>query len=113
MCLTCLVSIEDNEIIHKVTTPYSLESNRVAKEKNRTLKKMMNCLFINSIAPINLLGKAILTGYHIQNRISHKKIWVIPYELWKGYAPNLSYLKVWGCLVKIFYFGSCEEKDET
>ncbi|KAA0033055.1 ty1-copia retrotransposon protein [Cucumis melo var. makuwa] len=24
-----------------------------------------------------------------------------PYELWKGHAPNLSYLKVWGCLAKV------------
>ena len=24
-----------------------------------------------------------------------------PYELWKGYAPNIAYLKVWGCLAKV------------
>ncbi|CAN1255787.1 Retrovirus-related Pol polyprotein from transposon TNT 1-94, partial [Linum perenne] len=24
-----------------------------------------------------------------------------PYELWKGYAPNLEYLRVWGCLAKV------------
>ncbi|KAA0052346.1 ty1-copia retrotransposon protein [Cucumis melo var. makuwa] len=23
------------------------------------------------------------------------------YELWKGHAPNLSYLKIWGCLAKV------------
>ncbi|TYK15379.1 ty1-copia retrotransposon protein [Cucumis melo var. makuwa] len=26
---------------------------------------------------------------------------LILYELWKGHAPNLSYLKVWGCLAKV------------
>ena len=24
-----------------------------------------------------------------------------PYELWKGYAPNIAYLKVWECLAKV------------
>ena len=38
---------------------------------------------------------------HIQNRIPYKKTGKTPYELWKGYAPNIAYLKVWGCLVKI------------
>ncbi|GKF63763.1 hypothetical protein Tco_0187211, partial [Tanacetum coccineum] len=26
-----------------------------------------------------------------------KKVDKTPYELWYGKAPNLSYLKVWGC----------------
>ena len=36
----------------------------------------------------------------MQNRIPHKKIGKTPYELWKGYQPNLKYLRVWGCLAK-------------
>ncbi|KAA0032223.1 ty1-copia retrotransposon protein [Cucumis melo var. makuwa] len=30
-----------------------------------------------------------------------KKLDKTPYELWKGHALNLSYLKVWGCLAKV------------
>ncbi|KAL6314329.1 hypothetical protein AAG906_019031 [Vitis piasezkii] len=29
------------------------------------------------------------------------KIGKTPYGLWKGYAPNIAYLKVWGCLAKV------------
>ena len=32
---------------------------------------------------------------------TNKKIGRTPYELWKGHAPNLKYLKVWGCFAKI------------
>ena len=32
------------------------------------------------------------------NRISYKKAGKTPYELRKGHAPNLKYLKVWRCL---------------
>ena len=31
----------------------------------------------------------------------HKKIDRTPYETWKGHAPNIKSLKVWGCLVKV------------
>ncbi|KAK8704498.1 hypothetical protein V6N13_048120 [Hibiscus sabdariffa] len=46
-------------------------------------------------------GDAILSANHILNRVPHKKLDHTPYELWKGYAPNLQYLKVWGCLAKV------------
>ena len=36
--------------------------------------------------------------YHL---LPTKKIGKTPYELWKGYAPNIAYLKVWGCLAKV------------
>ena len=38
---------------------------------------------------------------HLQNRISYKKTGRTPYKLWKDHAPNLKYLKVWGCLAKV------------
>ena len=62
---------------------------------------MMNAMLVSSRAPLNLWGEAILSTCHIQNRIPYKKIGKTPYELWKGYALNIAYLKVWGCLAKV------------
>ena len=42
-----------------------------------------------------------MSACHLHNRISYKKIGRTPYELWKGHAPNLKYLKVQGCLAKV------------
>jgi hypothetical protein len=84
-----------------VTPPYSPESNGVIEKKNGTIKEMMNSMLVSSSAPNNLLGKTILFACHLQNKILHKKTGKTPYELWKGYAHNLKYLKVWGCLAKI------------
>ena len=95
------VFCEIHDIIHKVTPPYSPESNGVAERKNRTLKNMMNAMLVSSGASLNLWGEAILSACHIQNRIPYKKTGKTPYELWKGYSPNLGYLKVWGCLAKV------------
>ena len=55
---------------------------------------MMNSMLISSNAPDNLWGEAILSACHLQNRIPHKRTGKTPYELWKGYKPNLKYLKV-------------------
>ena len=41
-------------IIHETTTPYSPQSNGVAKRKNRTLKEMMNAMLISSGLPQNI-----------------------------------------------------------
>ena len=41
-------------IIHKVTPPYSPQSNGVTERKNRTLKDMMNAMLISSGLPQNM-----------------------------------------------------------
>ena len=45
--------------------------------------------------------EVVLSATYILNRVPHKKLDKTPYELWKGFAPNLSFLKVWGCLAKV------------
>jgi len=62
---------------------------------------MMNVILVSSSLSDNMWGEAILTACFILNRVPHKKLFLTPYELWKGYAPNLNYLKVWGCLAKV------------
>ena len=84
---------ENEGIIHEMT-PYSPQSNGVAERKNWILKEMMNSLLVSASALDNLWGETILSACHLQNRISYKKIDRTPYELWKGHAPNLKYLKV-------------------
>nr|KYP36589.1 Retrovirus-related Pol polyprotein from transposon TNT 1-94 [Cajanus cajan] len=61
----------------------------------------MNALLNSSYAPDNLWGEALLTACFLQNRIPHRRTGKTPYELWKGYVPNLKYLRVWGCLAKV------------
>ena len=63
--------------------------------------KTFDVVLVSLGAPLNLWGEAIISACHIQNRIPYKKIGKTPYKLWKGYAPNIAYLKVWGCLAKV------------
>ena len=73
----------------------------IENQLNRTLKEMMNSLLVSASTANNLWGEAILSTYHLQNRISYKKTGKTPYELWKGHASNLKYLKVRGVLLRL------------
>ena len=62
---------------------------------------MMNALMINLFHREIFGGEAILTTNKILNRVPHRKTQSIPYKLWKGRKPNLTYFKVWRCLAKL------------
>lgn len=62
---------------------------------------MMNAMLISSGMPESMWGEAILSACYVLNRVPHKKLEKTPFELWKGYSPNLKVLKVWGCLAKV------------
>ena len=83
-------------IINETTPPYSPSSNGVAERKNRTLVELTNVMLIESHAPLNFLGEAILLACYVLNRVPHKKSKLTPFELWKVYKPSLGYLRVWG-----------------
>uniref|UniRef100_A0A2N9F430 Uncharacterized protein n=1 Tax=Fagus sylvatica TaxID=28930 RepID=A0A2N9F430_FAGSY len=59
---------------------------------------MLNAMIVSAKLPFNLWGEVLLTACHVHNRVLSKKIQSSPYELWNGRKPNLSYLKVWGCI---------------
>ena len=89
---------EEHRIIHQRTSPYTPQQNGLAERKNRTLVDMVNSMLLSSQLPFNLWGEALLSVCHIHNRIPSKITKTSPYELWNGRKPNLSYIRVWGCL---------------
>jgi hypothetical protein len=89
---------EENGLIHQRSAPYTLQENGLAERKNRTPVGMLNAMIVSAKLPFNLWGEALLIACHVHNRVLCKKIQLSPYELWNGRKPNLSYLKVWGCI---------------
>ena len=78
-------------IIHQTSVPYIPQQNGIVERKNRTLKEMMNAMLISSGLPQNLWGEALLSANYILNRLPHKKLDKIPYELWKSQSPSYKY----------------------
>lgn len=49
-------------------------------------------MLISSSLPSNIWEEWIIFACHVLNRIPYKKIEEkTPFELWKGYVPNLKY----------------------
>ena len=73
---------EEHDIIHQSSAPYTPQQNGLAGRKNRTLGDMVNAIILSAELLFNLWGEALLTTYHVQNRVPSKKIKVSLYELW-------------------------------
>ena len=58
---------------------------------------MVRSMMSRTDLPISLWGYALEIFVFLLNRISSKVIEKIPYELWTGKRPGLSFLKIWGC----------------
>ena len=85
-------------IIYQTTAPYTPQQNGIAERKNKTLKEMVNSMLVSCGAPQNLWGEALLIANYFLNRVPHKKLDFIPFELWHERAHSYHYLKMWGAL---------------
>ncbi|GJX49859.1 retrotransposon protein, putative, ty1-copia subclass [Tanacetum coccineum] len=80
-----------------LTSPYTPQQNGVSERRNRTLLDMVRSMFNLTTLPLSFWDYALESAVRILNMVPTKKVDKTPYEIWHGKAPNLSYLKVWGC----------------
>ena len=55
---------------------------------------MINVMLVSFGLAYNKWGESVLSACYILNRVPHKRLEKTPYELWKGFSPNLKFLKV-------------------
>ena len=57
-------------------------------------------MLYESRLPATFWGKALASLVHVWNRCPTDAVdGVTPFELWHGHKPDVSHLRVWGCLV--------------
>jgi hypothetical protein len=83
----------EHGIIHERTPPYSPQSNRIAKRKNRTLTELVNAMLDNVGLPKEWRDEVILTPCHVLNRVPIKNKEITPFEEWEKRRLNLSYMR--------------------
>ncbi|GJX09004.1 putative ribonuclease H-like domain-containing protein [Tanacetum coccineum] len=80
----------------------TLQQNRVAKRKNRTLIEAARTMLADSKLPTTFWAEAVNTACYVQNRVlvikPHNKT---PYELFNGRPPTISFMRPFGCPVTI------------
>ena len=92
--------LKSKGIHHELTVSYSPQQNWVAERMNHTLMESARSMLAHAGLPDSYWAEAVATAAYLRNRMPttalHQK--VTPYELWYGRKPNLSHLRVFGCM---------------
>nr|GEU34709.1 putative ribonuclease H-like domain-containing protein [Tanacetum cinerariifolium] len=80
----------------------TLQQNRVAERKNKTLIKAARTMLADSLLPITFWAEAVNTTCYVLNRALVTKTQnKSPYELLNGKTPRLDFMRPFGCPVTI------------
>nr|GEY09604.1 putative ribonuclease H-like domain-containing protein [Tanacetum cinerariifolium] len=78
------------------------QQNGVAKRRNRTLIEAARTMLADSKLPTTFWAEVVSTACYVQNRVlivkPHNKT---PYELFRGFKPALSFMRLFRCHVAI------------
>lgn len=85
-------------ISHQVTPPYTPQLNAVAERGNRTIVESARSQMYGKKVPLELWGFAVQCAVYVQNRAPPSAGHITPFELWHKRRPDISHLKVFGCL---------------
>ena len=84
---------------HQYTTSYTPEQNGVAERFNRTIAENMRAMLYHAKLPKKFWTEPINTAVYLKNRSPHSYLdGLTPFEIFHGQKPNLSHLRVFGCL---------------
>lgn len=81
------------------TTPYTPQQNGVVERRNRTIVEMARSCMKETNLPKRMWGEAVRHSVYILNRVPTRALTnLTPYEARYKRKPNLSYIRVFGCL---------------
>lgn len=111
-----------NGIQRQLTTSYTPQQNGIVKYQNRTIFEMARSMMKGKTLPNIFWAEAVATSIYLLNRCPIRSLQnITSYEAWCGRKPNISHLRVFGCIVyahvpsfddksvKYIFIGYCEE----
>lgn len=82
-----------------LTAPYTPQQNGVVERRNNTLMGMMRSMMKHMSMPNYIWGEAIRHATYLINRLATRSLESkTPYEMLRGRKPNISHVRVFGCL---------------
>ena len=108
------VHLKQCGIVSQFTPPGTPQHYGVSERRNRALLDIVRPMMSLIGLPLSFWGYALETAAFTLNRAPSKSVETMPYELWFGKKPKLSFLKVWDCdaYVKKFQHDKLEPKSE-
>lgn len=90
---------EEARIARHYTAPYSPQQNGVVERRNRTVVEMARSFLKEMKMPAEMWGEAVRHSVYILNRLPTRAVsGKTPYEAWTGKRPNVSHIRVFGCV---------------
>ena len=92
--------LKSKGIHHELSAPFSPAQNGVAERINRTLMESARAMLAQAGLPERFWAEAVATAAYLRNRATTRalKEKTTPYEKWYGRKPDLSHLRVFGCM---------------
>ncbi|KAL4346996.1 hypothetical protein GQ457_17G018750 [Hibiscus cannabinus] len=95
----CSDFFKSHGIVHQSSCVSTPQQNGVAERKHRHLLEIARALRFNSHVPVKFWGECVTTACYIINRLPSSVLnWKSPFEVFHNKPPNLSHMKVFGCL---------------
>ncbi|HEV7738404.1 MAG TPA: DDE-type integrase/transposase/recombinase, partial [Chlamydiales bacterium] len=84
---------------HQLTAPYTPQQNGMAERANRTVVQAAKAMLHSAGLSYGFWERAVETAVFARNRSPTQSLtYKTPYELLFGRAPDISYMRVFGCL---------------
>ena len=91
--------MKEKGIAHQTTVPYNPAQIGVAERMNRTIIDTALAMMSHAKVPMEFWAKAIHTAIYLRNRRPTTLLnGIIPFEALFGHKPDVSNLRVFGCL---------------
>jgi hypothetical protein len=89
-------------IKRELSTPHNPKQNGVAERKNQSVMEAVKAMIHDQELAMYLWAEAARTVVYVQNRSPHKVLEnKTPDEVFSGEVPEVSHLRIFGCLVYI------------
>jgi len=85
------------------TTRNRPQQNGVAERANRTMAEDISAMLYQAQLPPSFWGEALAAQIHIWNHLPTSSLErMTPHEAWFKRKPDISHLRVWGCLAYVY-----------
>jgi transposase InsO family protein len=89
--------LREKGIVHLTSAPYTPEQNGVIERDNRTVQEAARSTLAMSNLDTKYWAEAVSTAVYLLNRTTNRRLkGVTPFELWKGFKPDLRHIRIFG-----------------
>lgn len=103
-------ALKNEGIEHQMSTRYTPQQNGRAERLNRTLMDKTRSMLFEAGLPNKFWGEAILTANHLRNVTATATTDATPIEAFTGRKPDVSMLRVFGCVAHVQIPGELRKK---